>query len=54
MAGYVPVYIPDLPKIWQGISSYTAYYVLGFPNMVDKLSPEIGQFHGPKPIIFGM
>lgn len=22
--------------------------------MVDKLSPEIGQFHGPRPMIFGM
>lgn len=25
----------------------------GFPDMVDKLSPEIGQYLGPKPVVFG-
>lgn len=25
----------------------------GFPDMVDKLLPEIGQYLGPKPVVFG-
>lgn len=25
----------------------------GFPTMVDKLDPEIGEKTGPKPIMFG-
>ena len=29
-------------------------YKLGFPNMVDKLSPEIGQYFGPRPKVYGM
>ena len=48
------IYIPDPQIICPCISSCAAYHGVGFPNMVDKLSPEIGQFHGPKPVIFGM
>ncbi|KAF8463424.1 hypothetical protein BDZ91DRAFT_305427 [Kalaharituber pfeilii] len=40
----------------QGILSFASFVMnllwKGFPTMVDKLSPEIGQVTGPKPIFF--
>ncbi|KAF8461600.1 hypothetical protein BDZ91DRAFT_736591 [Kalaharituber pfeilii] len=40
----------------QGILSLASFVMgllwKGFPNMVDKLSPEIGQYQGPLPTIF--
>ncbi|KAF8421382.1 hypothetical protein EV426DRAFT_718708 [Tirmania nivea] len=40
----------------QGILSLASFVMSllwkGFPNMVDKLSPEIGQYLGPRPTVF--
>lgn len=41
------------PIVRQSIRKILTPLVAGFPDMVDKLPPEIGQYLGPKPIIFG-
>jgi hypothetical protein len=28
-------------------------FLIGFPETIDKLEPEIGETGGPKPVIFG-